>query len=123
MAKQLQVGEQWGALHVTNVSYEEYTNDLGRGVKEKYDHTLFYDLQCACGTEIHIWHAAFPGKRMMVDCGKCGEGQKKHYDTAVKVVTLDVELIVEISRWGRNQNMKFSDAIAALASIGLEQSR
>jgi|SRR5262245_25407227 len=116
-------GAKWG--HMTCVRTSSvvepiiYKNQYG----DEYDsgntrEEVEIELKCDCGETV-IFHNEFPGKRRVLDCGKCKRGANKRYPTAV-TFTCPIDIKIEIENYASENRMAKSHAYVKILEAGMQ---
>ena len=114
----IQVGAAWGLLKCTHVGPFKIEENEGGGITiERMVHC--YVFECECGEKVRMPKSAFPGKRIMRDCGKCGGASRAA--ACVIAISVPQDLKLEIAELAAKEKCNVSYLWARLARWGLER--
>lgn len=118
MKRHLRREEEWGALKCVDVGWVYPSAGQYNGYKTRPH--IQYDLECKCGEKFSILQINFPGKRAMMDCGKCQTAWGITTGPVTVYMQSDVmELVAEYARKGTH--MSKSQAFMSLIRLGWEK--
>lgn len=113
----MEKSKRWGRITCLGIERKDRVNADGTEILANQPYLV---LQCDCGTPaFEVWASDFPGKRKMLDCGRCGLGIA-HKMPMVQAISmrLDTRLLIEAfqNKYGWNT----SQTVVELVRQGAE---